>query len=229
MPDKQIFFDPQRKRWKRLRRILDATAVIFTLVLAAFIFNVLRNQQLPELLLPTPKHNYKALARPYPLLRGAKDRAPRAARPPASPPTFPSTPAKVCAPPTTCRTTRPATPRSRSTSTRSICSFPSGCTSTLPDGNADGHERRHAPRVSGDRRRHGSRPRRLNKIKRVIQAAREDTEIFPHLNNFNPRTQTWDPAIGAVLTDAAQARRAAPADRSLLHRVPRLSRPFAGH
>jgi hypothetical protein len=61
MPDKQIFYDPQRKRWKRLRRILDATAVVTTLVLAAFIFNVLRSQRLPELLLPTPKHNYKAL------------------------------------------------------------------------------------------------------------------------------------------------------------------------
>ena len=41
MPDKQIFFDPQRKRWKRLRRILDITAVVSTLVLAGFIFNVL--------------------------------------------------------------------------------------------------------------------------------------------------------------------------------------------
>jgi len=28
MPDKQIFFDPQRKRWKRLRRIFDVTAVV---------------------------------------------------------------------------------------------------------------------------------------------------------------------------------------------------------
>ena len=64
MPDRQIFFDPQRKRWKRLRRILDVTAVVSTLVLAGFIFNVLRNQQLPELLLPTPKHNYKALPDP---------------------------------------------------------------------------------------------------------------------------------------------------------------------
>ena len=40
-----------------------------------------------------------------------------------------------------------------------------------------------------------------NKIKRVIQAAKEDTEIFPHLNNFNPNTQSWDPAIGAMLAD----------------------------
>src|ERR1700677_2235245 len=70
MPDKQIFFDPQRRRWKRLRRILDAAAVLSTLVLAGFIFNVMRFQHLPGLLLPTPKHNYKAL--PEPLLHGAR-------------------------------------------------------------------------------------------------------------------------------------------------------------
>ena len=62
MPDQQIFFDPERKRWKRLRRIIDAVAVISTLVVIGFIFNVIRNQQLPELLLPNPKHNLRALA-----------------------------------------------------------------------------------------------------------------------------------------------------------------------
>jgi peptidoglycan-N-acetylglucosamine deacetylase len=74
MPDKQIFFDPQRKRWKRLRRILDAAAVLSTLVLAAFIFNVMRYQHLPELLLPTPRHNFKAL--PEPVLRNGKNARP---------------------------------------------------------------------------------------------------------------------------------------------------------
>ena len=78
MPDRQIFFDPQCKRWKRLRRILDATAVISTLVLAVFIFNVLRYQQLPELLLPIPRHNYKALPDRAALLHGQK--APHPAR-----------------------------------------------------------------------------------------------------------------------------------------------------
>ena len=78
MLDKQIFFDPQRKRWKRLRRILDVLAVVSTLVLAGFVVDVLRNQHLPELLLPVPKHNYKALPERPPTLRGAK--SPRPAR-----------------------------------------------------------------------------------------------------------------------------------------------------
>ncbi len=63
-----------------------------------------------------------------------------------------------------------------------------------------------------------------NRIKRVIQAAKEDTEIFPHLNNFNPNTQSWDPAIAAT---AGRRRTSAPrcASRSCVS-LP-LSRPIA--
>ena len=57
----QIFLDPDRKRWKRLRRIFDVAAVLSTLVLVTFIISVYRRQTLPELLLPTQKRNYKAL------------------------------------------------------------------------------------------------------------------------------------------------------------------------
>ena len=74
MPEKQIFYDPQRKRWKRLRRVLDAIAVVTTLVVAGFVFNSLRGQPLPELLLPNPKHNFKALD--YRSYRGGHDRTP---------------------------------------------------------------------------------------------------------------------------------------------------------
>lgn len=58
---KPIFYDPGRKRWKRLRRILDVVAVLSTVVLIAFGINVLRRERLPELFLPIPKRNYKPL------------------------------------------------------------------------------------------------------------------------------------------------------------------------
>ena len=41
----------------------------------------------------------------------------------------------------------------------------------------------------------------MSRIKHVIQAAREDTEVIPHLNNYNPRTQSWDAGVGDVLKD----------------------------
>ena len=44
-------------------------------------------------------------------------------------------------------------------------------------------------------------PDDLNKVKHVIQAAKEDTEIFPALNNYNPHTQSWDTGVGDVLKD----------------------------
>lgn len=68
---KQVFYDPQRKRWKRLRRVLDATAVILTVVLAVFAFSVIKQQSLPELLLPSQKRNYKALKPPLELKKAA--------------------------------------------------------------------------------------------------------------------------------------------------------------
>src|SRR3974377_2280260 len=76
MRDKQIFFDPQRTRWKRLRRILDVTAVITTVVLALFIFNVLRGQRLPELLLPSQKHTYRGLQNRTQINHNARRRRP---------------------------------------------------------------------------------------------------------------------------------------------------------
>ncbi len=64
MPDRQIFYDPQRKRWKRLRRILDITAVVSTLVVAGFIFNVLRSQHLPGVAAPHSPPQLQGIARP---------------------------------------------------------------------------------------------------------------------------------------------------------------------
>src|ERR1700683_2182433 len=43
-----------------------------------------------------------------------------------------------------------------------------------------------------------------DRVKRLIQEHREDTEIFPHLNNFNAATQSWDDGMGAVLKDPAR-------------------------
>ena len=58
---KPIFYDPDRKRWKRLRRVFDVVAVLSTVVLVAFGINVLHRERLPELFLPVPKRNYRPL------------------------------------------------------------------------------------------------------------------------------------------------------------------------
>ena len=201
MPDKQIFFDPQRKRWKRLRRILDASAVIFTLVLAVFIFNVLRFQQLPELLLPAPRHNYKALPERTTLLRGVKGLRPSRRKTTRKPSDIPFN---------TGEGLRAAyyvqdDPASYSSFKEHIHQidmlFPQWLHIDAPQGTlmamSDDHIHEY-PVIDGATVHD---PDDSNKIKRAIEAAREDTELFPHLNNYNSATQRWDPAIAGVFAD----------------------------
>lgn len=60
--NKQIFYDPQRKRWKRLRRVIDILALSGFLLIAVFLVGLLRMKPLPELSLHVTKRNYRALA-----------------------------------------------------------------------------------------------------------------------------------------------------------------------
>jgi cellulose synthase/poly-beta-1,6-N-acetylglucosamine synthase-like glycosyltransferase/peptidoglycan/xylan/chitin deacetylase (PgdA/CDA1 family)/spore germination protein YaaH len=200
MPDKQIFFDPQRKRWKRLRRILDTAAVVITLVVAGFIFNTMRGQPLPELLLPIQKHNYKALRDRTPLLRGSTA-TPLARRKTAR------RPSEI--PLNTDEGLRaayyvPYDATSYSSFKEHVHQidmlFPEWLHVDAPQGTllAMSTEMHEYPVIDGATVHD---PDDLNKIKHVIQDTRESTEIFPHLNNFNPHTQSWDPAIGDVLGD----------------------------
>jgi peptidoglycan-N-acetylglucosamine deacetylase len=51
MPErKPIFYDEERRRWRRTRRVLEITGGLFTLVLIVFIVNVIRNPDLPDIL-----------------------------------------------------------------------------------------------------------------------------------------------------------------------------------
>jgi peptidoglycan-N-acetylglucosamine deacetylase len=59
--NKQVFFDPQRKRWKRLRRIGNLFALAGSLVITIFVIGLLHMKPLPELLLPAKKLNLSAL------------------------------------------------------------------------------------------------------------------------------------------------------------------------
>jgi peptidoglycan-N-acetylglucosamine deacetylase len=53
MPErKPIFYDEERRRWRRTRLVLELTGALFTVVLVVFLLNVVRNPELPELLRP---------------------------------------------------------------------------------------------------------------------------------------------------------------------------------
>ena len=56
-----VFYDPRRARWRRLRRLLDVTAVIVSVLIVFFVFTALRDEPLPELLFSPQKRAFKAL------------------------------------------------------------------------------------------------------------------------------------------------------------------------
>ena len=56
-----VFYDPRQARWKRLRRLFDALAVGFMLLVIFFIYNALRGEPLPKLAWQTEKRPYHSL------------------------------------------------------------------------------------------------------------------------------------------------------------------------
>jgi len=200
MPDKQIFLDPQRKRWKRLRRILDFAVVGATLVLAGFIFNVMRNQHLPDLVLPTPKHNFKALPDPSPNLRNAKAR-PARRKTDRKPSEIPLNSGEGLRAAFYVAYDEASYSSFKEHVHQLDMLFPEWLHVDSPKPvllaiNNDSH--REYPVVDGATVHD---PDDLNRIKGVIQKAREDTEIYPHLNNYNSNTLTWDSGVGYMLKD----------------------------
>jgi cellulose synthase/poly-beta-1,6-N-acetylglucosamine synthase-like glycosyltransferase/peptidoglycan/xylan/chitin deacetylase (PgdA/CDA1 family)/spore germination protein YaaH len=202
MPDKQIFFDPQRKRWKRLRRIIDATAVLSTLVLAGFIFNVLRSQPLPELLLPAFRHNYKALSDRPAAPRGAKAIKPARRKTTRLPSEIPFNTGEGLR----AAYYVPYDEASYSSFKQHVHQidmlFPEWLhvDSSKPALLAIDNESHRAYPVLDGNTVHD--PDDLGRIKREIQFAHEDTEIFPHVNNYNSNTQDWDAKVGDLLKNA---------------------------
>jgi cellulose synthase/poly-beta-1,6-N-acetylglucosamine synthase-like glycosyltransferase/spore germination protein YaaH/peptidoglycan/xylan/chitin deacetylase (PgdA/CDA1 family) len=56
-----VFYDPQRARWKRLRRFVDALVLAITALVIFFVYTTLRDEHLPELLFSPQKRAFKAL------------------------------------------------------------------------------------------------------------------------------------------------------------------------
>ena len=61
---KPIFYDEERRRWRRTRRVLEIAGVLFTLLIVIFLFNIMRRPNLPDLLLPERGPTYRPVAAP---------------------------------------------------------------------------------------------------------------------------------------------------------------------
>src|SRR5271155_5864434 len=190
--NKQVFYDPQRKRWKRLRRIFDVAALLGLVLGSIFVVDLVRMKPLPELFLQGQKRNYKALANQNtPVLKpGQKLRRSAHRKTDRKPSDVPLNQGEGL---------RAAyyvedDPASYSSLRQHIKQidllFPEWLHIVTPDGGLTSYtfDRRPFPVV--DRGGvHGVDHER--KVAHTIAAAAEDTEIFPLVNNLEPVSSTY--------------------------------------
>jgi len=73
---KPVFYDPQRKRWKRLRRVFDVLALLGLVLGVVFAVGLMRMGPLPKLQFASPTRNYRALInRPKPMTKASRKAA----------------------------------------------------------------------------------------------------------------------------------------------------------
>ncbi len=204
---RQVFYDPERKRWKRLRRILDVTAIVSTIVLVVFFISVIKRQTLPELLLPQQKRNYRAL----PVT--AADLRAKALRPLRR---------KTHRRPSDITLNEEEGIRAAfyvdydASSYSSLKEhihqidilFPDWLHVTTADGSlqsATVEFPAHTFNVVDAAGVHNVDTQ--DKVKRVIAEAKEETEILPMLSNYNVPAQKWDASVGPMLKDPIARKR----------------------
>ena len=201
--NKQVFFDPHRKRWKRLRIILDVSALLGLVLLGLFLVGVLRMRPLPELLLDTPKRNYRALTNPS-LLNLKPDKLRRSAHRRTD-----LNPSDVTL--NSGEGLRAAyyvedDPASYSSLKQHIKQidllFPEWLHVVTPDGNLTSYSIDNRPYAVVDHNgAHGVD--RENKVAKTIATQRVNTEIFPLLNNYDPTKGAFLPMIGDFVSNPA--------------------------
>jgi cellulose synthase/poly-beta-1,6-N-acetylglucosamine synthase-like glycosyltransferase/peptidoglycan/xylan/chitin deacetylase (PgdA/CDA1 family)/spore germination protein YaaH len=206
---KQVFYDPNLKRWRRLRRVTDLAFLLATLIGAVFIFTVVKRQPLPDLLMPIQKRNYKALKE-----RRIGDQLRRS-----------------LARPSRRRTHRRASevPLNEDEGLRAAyyqndepsysslkqhihdidMLFPDWLHAVSADGNLIGSTPQFPVQlysVVDKTGVHGVDPE--NRVARLISATKEDMEVFPMLNDYNPLTESWEgDAVGKMLENRAARER----------------------
>jgi cellulose synthase/poly-beta-1,6-N-acetylglucosamine synthase-like glycosyltransferase/peptidoglycan/xylan/chitin deacetylase (PgdA/CDA1 family)/spore germination protein YaaH len=204
--NKPVFYDPQRKRWKRLRRIFDVMALSGLIVGTLFVVGLLRTKRLPELVLTAQKRNYRAITNPpKPALKpGAKLQHSVHRKTEVKPSEVPLNEGEGL------RAAYyvewdPASYASLKQHIKQIdLLFPEWLHVIGADGNLTSFTIDNKPYavVSGSAV-HGVDGE--NKVARAIAAAREDTEIFPLVNNYDPTKAAYVPDVGGFL-DNDQAR-----------------------
>jgi cellulose synthase/poly-beta-1,6-N-acetylglucosamine synthase-like glycosyltransferase/peptidoglycan/xylan/chitin deacetylase (PgdA/CDA1 family)/spore germination protein YaaH len=199
---KQVFYDPQRKRWKRLRQISNMVALVGAVVITVFAIGLVRMTPLPELLLSTPKRNFSEV-KETPARGGQKPRHPTHRKTTGRPSDVPLNSGEGL---------RAAyyvedDPASYSSLKQHIHQidllFPEWLHVVTPEGTLTSYSLDNRPFAVVDAAGvHGVDHE--NRVARTVATASTDAtppEIFPLVNNYDPTKQAFLPSIGDFLTN----------------------------
>jgi cellulose synthase/poly-beta-1,6-N-acetylglucosamine synthase-like glycosyltransferase/peptidoglycan/xylan/chitin deacetylase (PgdA/CDA1 family)/spore germination protein YaaH len=198
--NQQVFYDPQRKRWKRLRRIFDLLALLGLVLGSVFVVGLMRMKPLPELFLQAQKRNYRALANQS--AAAFKFRRSAHRRTDLKPGDVPLNSGEGL---------RAAyyvedDPASYSSLKQHISQidllFPEWLHVITPDGKLNAYAADNSPYAVVD---HGAvrQVDREAKVARTVAANHVNLDIFPLVDNLDPRKGQWIPEIGNFLSDQA--------------------------
>ena len=197
---KQVFYDPQRKRWKRLRRIFDVLALLGALVGVFFVVGLLRMKPMQGLDLRSATKRYRALSNPPAPELNSREKLNRSAH------------RKTDIKPSDVVLNQgeglraafytdldPASYASFKAHVKQIdLLFPEWLHVISPNGSLTAYTADNTPfAVIDSTGVHGVD--RQNKIVHTITAAKEDTEIFPMVNNFSPTEGVFEPSVEQFL------------------------------
>jgi cellulose synthase/poly-beta-1,6-N-acetylglucosamine synthase-like glycosyltransferase/spore germination protein YaaH/peptidoglycan/xylan/chitin deacetylase (PgdA/CDA1 family) len=193
---KPIFYDPHRKRWKHVRRLLDIVGLVTTVLIVFFIVSVFRNVTLANLALTEPHRPYRAL----------KEKERKKANPRASH-------KKPSKPPTQVKFNSGEGIRAAFYVTWDAASFaslreyvhqidilyPEWLHVLTPDGKTQAitPENHLFPLVEG-----GVVHAADDKVMTFLKQEKAETEVMPLVNNFDPTKNQWIEHIDAFLNSA---------------------------
>ncbi len=199
---KPVFYDPQRKRWKRLRRIFDSLALFATVVGVLFIVGLLRMKPMQGLDLRSATKRYRALYQPKPELK-SKEKLNHSKHRRSD--VEPSEVALNSGEGLRAAFYTDADPASFASFKAHIKQidllFPEWLHVVTPDGSLVSYTSDNIPFAVVDREGVHSVDRE-NKIVKAITAAKEDTDIFPMVNNYSPVDGVFEPTVEPFLVSA---------------------------
>jgi cellulose synthase/poly-beta-1,6-N-acetylglucosamine synthase-like glycosyltransferase/peptidoglycan/xylan/chitin deacetylase (PgdA/CDA1 family)/spore germination protein YaaH len=198
--NKQVFYDPQRKRWKRLRRIFDLSALLGVLIGGLFIVGLVRMKPLRGLDLRSVTKRYRALANPPAPVLTPREKLNHSAHRRTD--LKPSDVVLNTGEGLRAAFYTDADPASYASFKQHLKQidllFPEWLHVTTADGNITALTSDNMPfNVVEGSVVHGVD--RENKVVRAIAAAREDTEIFPMVNNYSVTDGVFEDNVGQFL------------------------------